>query len=59
MYVLVDSTNSNLKFAIFTLSNAFSWPWRKYNFMLQERAQANINRPRQRRLALVERENAW
>ncbi|KAI8666545.1 MFS domain-containing protein [Fusarium keratoplasticum] len=31
MYVLVDSTNSNLKFAIFTLSNAFSWPWHPVN----------------------------
>ncbi|KAI9147230.1 alternative sulfate transporter [Paramyrothecium foliicola] len=26
--ILVDSTNANLKFALLTLSLAFSWPWR-------------------------------
>ncbi|KAF4447766.1 alternative sulfate transporter [Fusarium albosuccineum] len=31
MLVLVDSTNSNLKFAMLTLSLAFSWPWHPVN----------------------------
>ncbi|KAH7310576.1 major facilitator superfamily domain-containing protein [Stachybotrys elegans] len=29
--ILVDSTNSNLKFAMLTLSLAFSWPWHPVN----------------------------